>query len=179
MPSPSLGKVQLVLARLKPHTQQPDSNPTARNPTPGEVRYPVPGLSGPGLAGSRIGFAYRALYVAPRTWLCTERVSALNPLTGIQTGGHLQDLGYERERDLLGLKPNMDSFWTIELPLASPAAPASPPLPEQAGIDSSTHSAYTLHGYQGPSMLATAAAYAPQSKNDPSKAANEDMKGAI
>ncbi|KAJ3765084.1 hypothetical protein FB446DRAFT_795403 [Lentinula raphanica] len=57
--------------------------------------------------------------------------------------------------------------WLLE----SPATPASPPLPERAGIDSSTHSAYTLHGYQGPSMLTTAAAYALQSESDPSEAA--------
>ncbi|KAJ3824487.1 hypothetical protein F5880DRAFT_1644951 [Lentinula raphanica] len=55
--------------------------------------------------------------------------------------------------------------WILE------TSPASVNPPARAGIDTSTHSAYTLHGYQGPAMLSTAAAYALQSDNDPSEAA--------
>ncbi|KAJ3713357.1 hypothetical protein C8R42DRAFT_647007 [Lentinula raphanica] len=43
--------------------------------------------------------------------------------------------------------------------------------PAKPWIDTGTHSAYTLHGYQGPAMLSTAAAYALQSDDDPSEAA--------
>ncbi|KAJ3816903.1 hypothetical protein F5880DRAFT_1512232, partial [Lentinula raphanica] len=47
-------------AGSKPLTRlQPDCNPTARNPTPGVVGYPVPGLSGTGVSGSRVGLAPR------------------------------------------------------------------------------------------------------------------------
>ncbi|KAJ3965086.1 hypothetical protein EV361DRAFT_1037643 [Lentinula raphanica] len=47
-------------AGSKPLTRlQPDRNPTARNPTPGDVGYPVPGLSGTGVSGSRVGLAPR------------------------------------------------------------------------------------------------------------------------
>ncbi|KAJ3721793.1 hypothetical protein C8R42DRAFT_642250 [Lentinula raphanica] len=55
--------------------------------------------------------------------------------------------------------------WILDVP-----APSSPP-PEKAGLDISQHTAYTLQGYQGPHMLATAAAYAMQSDDDPSEAA--------
>ncbi|KAJ3728247.1 hypothetical protein C8R42DRAFT_716208 [Lentinula raphanica] len=51
--------------------------------------------------------------------------------------------------------------WILDIP-----APSSPP-PKKAGLDISQHTAYTLQGYQGPHMLATAAAYAMQ--NAPSE----------
>ncbi|KAJ3965590.1 hypothetical protein EV361DRAFT_954868 [Lentinula raphanica] len=44
MPSPSLGKALLA-------------HPTSKNPAPGDVGYPVPGVSGTGVAGSRVGLA--------------------------------------------------------------------------------------------------------------------------
>ncbi|KAJ3871663.1 hypothetical protein F5051DRAFT_445961 [Lentinula edodes] len=50
--------------------------------------------------------------------------------------------------------------------------PANHPLPPSlAGIEVSKHNAYTLHSYQGPSMLATAATYALQGETDPTEAA--------
>ncbi|KAJ3926050.1 MAG: hypothetical protein NXY57DRAFT_966965 [Lentinula lateritia] len=57
--------------------------------------------------------------------------------------------------------------WILDIP-QTPKNPLSPAL---AGIDISQHNAYTLHSYQGPSMLATAAAYTFQEENDPSEAA--------
>ncbi|KAJ3804827.1 hypothetical protein F5876DRAFT_82562 [Lentinula aff. lateritia] len=55
--------------------------------------------------------------------------------------------------------------WILDVP-QPPNAPMSPAL---AGIEVSQHNAYTLHSYQGPSMLATAAAYTLQEENDPSE----------
>ncbi|KAJ3846267.1 hypothetical protein EV368DRAFT_89308 [Lentinula lateritia] len=43
--------------------------------------------------------------------------------------------------------------------------------PTLAGVDVSYHNTYTLHSYQGPSMLATAAAYTLQGESDPTEAA--------
>ncbi|GAW05094.1 hypothetical protein LENED_006929 [Lentinula edodes] len=57
--------------------------------------------------------------------------------------------------------------WILDIPqpLNGPLAPAL------AGVDVSQHNAYTLHSYQGPSMLATAAAYTLQGESDPTEAA--------
>ncbi|KAJ3813591.1 hypothetical protein F5876DRAFT_73775 [Lentinula aff. lateritia] len=44
--------------------------------------------------------------------------------------------------------------------------PGSPLVPALAGIEVSQHNAYTLESYQGPSMLATAAAYMLQGENN-------------
>ncbi|KAJ3871162.1 hypothetical protein F5051DRAFT_446545 [Lentinula edodes] len=57
--------------------------------------------------------------------------------------------------------------WILDVPQPS----GSPLAPVLAGIEVSQHNAYTLHSYQGPSMLATAAAYTLQRENDPSEAA--------
>ncbi|KAJ3803836.1 hypothetical protein F5876DRAFT_84321 [Lentinula aff. lateritia] len=57
--------------------------------------------------------------------------------------------------------------WILDVP----QPPSSPLAPALAGIEVSQHNAYTLHSYQGPSMLATAAAYTLQGENDPSEAA--------
>ncbi|KAJ3897242.1 hypothetical protein F5879DRAFT_1032527 [Lentinula edodes] len=57
--------------------------------------------------------------------------------------------------------------WILDVP----QPPNSPLTPALAGIEVSQHNAYTLHSYQGPSMLATAAAYTLQGENDPSEAA--------
>ncbi|KAJ3846388.1 hypothetical protein EV368DRAFT_89107 [Lentinula lateritia] len=57
--------------------------------------------------------------------------------------------------------------WILDIPLK-----LTPQLsPTLAGVDVSCHNAYTLHSYQGPSMLATAAAYTLQGENDPTEAA--------
>ncbi|KAJ3764979.1 hypothetical protein FB446DRAFT_510601 [Lentinula raphanica] len=55
--------------------------------------------------------------------------------------------------------------WILDIP----PEPYSPP--ERAGIEVRQHTAYSLQGYQGPSMLATAAAYALQSETDPGESA--------
>ncbi|KAJ3897750.1 hypothetical protein F5879DRAFT_995595 [Lentinula edodes] len=57
--------------------------------------------------------------------------------------------------------------WILDVP-QPPNVSLTPAL---AGIEVSQHNAYTLHSYQGPSMLATAAAYTLQGENDPSEAA--------
>ncbi|KAJ3810458.1 hypothetical protein F5876DRAFT_76765 [Lentinula aff. lateritia] len=57
--------------------------------------------------------------------------------------------------------------WILDIPQSSKNQ-LSPTL---AGIDVSQHNAYTLHSYQGPSMLAAAAAYTLQGENDPLEAA--------
>ncbi|KAJ3871006.1 hypothetical protein F5051DRAFT_446789 [Lentinula edodes] len=57
--------------------------------------------------------------------------------------------------------------WILDVP-QPPNVPMAPAL---AGIKVSQHNAYTLHSYQGPSMLATAAAYTFQEEDHPSEAA--------
>ncbi|KAJ3877681.1 hypothetical protein F5051DRAFT_428737 [Lentinula edodes] len=57
--------------------------------------------------------------------------------------------------------------WILDVPQPH----GSPLAPALAGIEVSQHNAYTLHSFQGPSMLATAAAYTLQGENDPSEAA--------
>ncbi|KAJ3914297.1 hypothetical protein F5877DRAFT_82924 [Lentinula edodes] len=57
--------------------------------------------------------------------------------------------------------------WILNIPLK-----LTPQLsPTLAGMDVSCHNAYTLHSYQGPSMLATAAAYTLQGESDPTEVA--------
>ncbi|KAJ3876003.1 hypothetical protein F5051DRAFT_441890 [Lentinula edodes] len=58
-------------------------------------------------------------------------------------------------------------MWILDV-LQPPNGPMAPML---AGIEVSPYNVYTLHSYQGPSMLATAAAYTLQEENDLSKAA--------
>ncbi|KAJ3887407.1 hypothetical protein GG344DRAFT_80784 [Lentinula edodes] len=57
--------------------------------------------------------------------------------------------------------------WILDIP----QTPKNPLPPALAGIDVSQHNAYTLHSYQGPSMLATAATYTLQGESDPTEAA--------
>ncbi|KAJ4479472.1 hypothetical protein C8R41DRAFT_771990 [Lentinula lateritia] len=57
--------------------------------------------------------------------------------------------------------------WILDVP----QPPGSPLAPALAGVEVSQHNAYTLHSYQGPSMLATAAAYTLQGETDPYEAA--------